>query len=410
MRFYTRRNIKGLLYLIAGLFTFKLVIERSDSDNQKRRASAREVFNEVQPDLLEQDQQLLLQAHNKGNADENKDIGENGGIRDLEEIVESYEYKEEEEEGGDGPVDFDIVQAPKEAGVQSPLDEKIQKDLDFFEEREKVYRERRERVQQVCTDLGGAGSYGSLNNCPLKRLRWLVSHKMLMCFNAKVGTSTWMQYLMEAGFPGVLKNSPHWHYTAERYLKPPQKRHSETSKDLMKTFGKVVIVRDPFARIVSAYIDKISTRSFAKLCRYIISKYRPNPPDNAAKQPSFEEFVRFLVDHTSSSDSVWKKLETRTDRHWFPFYANCFPCDLQYDVIATMDTIHEDTRYIMQKYKLGLSDSIWGNHRASTSSEDKALALFKTIPRNLTLALYQRNRIDFLMFGYSVEKYLTPSS
>ena len=40
----------------------------------------------------------------------------------------------------------------------------------------------------------------------------------------QVGTSTWMQYLMNVGFPGVLQNSTHWHYTAEKYLKPPEKR------------------------------------------------------------------------------------------------------------------------------------------------------------------------------------------
>ncbi|XP_063588291.1 carbohydrate sulfotransferase 11-like [Penaeus indicus] len=406
MRLYKRKNIKSLGYLLAGLLAVKIVIERSDYDNQRRRANTRHVTPDVRPDLLDQGEQLL-QAHSKEYEDEEiDDEGENGGIRDIEELAESYEYMEDKE-GEDGGDSVAVNLEAGEGDVRAPLDENMQ---EFFEEREKVYKERRERVQQVCKDLGGAGSYGSIDQCPLKRLRWLVSHNLLMCFNAKVGTSTWTQYLMEAGFPGVLKNSTHWHYTAERYLKPTHKRYSSAAKDLMKEFGKVVIVRDPFARIVSAYLDKIATRSFAKLSRYIIKNYRVSPRNNATRQPTFEEFVKFLVEHTSSSDSVWKKLETRTDRHWFPYYANCFPCDIDYDVIATMETIHEDTRYIMQKYRLGLSDTIWGNHRSSTSSEEKALALFKTIPRSLTMALYQRNRIDFLMFGYSVEKYLSPPS
>lgn len=410
MRLHTRKIIKSFVYLLAGLFAFKLVIERSDYENQRRRASARHETQEVQHDLLDQGQQLL-QAHDKEYEEEIVEEGENEGIRDIEELAESYEYdKEEEEDGDDSPVDLEDVREPVEGGAEAPSDKNTQEDLDFFAEREKVYKERRERVQQVCQDLQGSGSYGSIDHCPLKRLRWLVSHRLLMCFNAKVGTSTWTQYLMEAGFPGVLKNSTHWHYTAERYLKPPYKRYSSAAKEMLKDFGKVVIVRDPFARIVSAYLDKIATRSFAKLSRYIIRNYRTTPSANATRAPSFEEFVRFLVEQTSSSDGVWKKLETRTDRHWFPYYANCFPCDLDYDVIATMETIHEDTRYIMQKYKLGLSDTIWGNHRASTSSEEKALTLFKDLPRSLTLALYQRNRVDFHMFGYSVDKYLFPSS
>ncbi|XP_047496515.1 carbohydrate sulfotransferase 11-like [Penaeus chinensis] len=378
MRLYTRKNIKSLGYLLAGLLAVKIVIERADYDNQRRRASTRHVTPAVRPDLLDQGIGEHLRLHGRKR-------------RGRWRIYCAREFR------------------GRRGGRASAFGREYAGFGIFSREREGVQGAQRTGTASVQRPRGRR-VLRAIDHCPLKRLRWLVSRNLLMCFNAKVGTSTWTQYLMEAGFPGVLKNSTHWHYTAERYLKPPQKRYSSAVKDLMKKFGKVVIVRDPFARIVSAYLDKIATRSFAKLSRYIIKNYRVTPRNNATRQPTFEEFVKFLVEHTSSSDSVWKKLEMRTDRHWFPYYANCFPCDIDYDVIATMETIHEDTRYIMQKYRLGLSDNIWGNHRTSTSSEEKALALFKTIPRNLTMALYQRYRIDFLMFGYSVEKYLSPPS
>lgn len=91
---------------------------------------------DVRPDLLDQDQQLL-HAHGKEYEDEVADEGKNEGIRDIEELADSYEYMEEkEDEDGDRvPVNLEAG----EGGVQAPLDENTQKDLEFFEEREKVW-------------------------------------------------------------------------------------------------------------------------------------------------------------------------------------------------------------------------------------------------------------------------------
>lgn len=49
-----------------------------------------------------------------------------------------------------------------------------------------MYEERQKRVREVCKLLGDAGSYGSLKRTPLGRMRWLTSHRLVMCFNAKV--------------------------------------------------------------------------------------------------------------------------------------------------------------------------------------------------------------------------------
>ncbi|KAK4290810.1 hypothetical protein Pmani_036324, partial [Petrolisthes manimaculis] len=275
-----------------------------------------------------------------------------------------------------------------------------------------VYRERRERVAQVCEREGAQVSYGSVRGAPLQRLRWLHSHSLVMCFNAKVGTSTWTQYLVEVAKPGLLTNTSHWHYTALTVLKPPYRRTSQKALDLLDESGKVIMVRHPFARIVSAYKDKIATRSFKRLSRFIITKYRPassSNNDDDSPVPSFKEFVEFLVDFSTPSDNVQDKRNNRTDRHWFQYYANCAVCDIHYDVIGKMETVHEDTRYIMEKFKLGLSDSVWNNHQGKKSSEDAALEMFKELPRALTVALYQRYRLDFEMFGYTVTNYLTPS-
>ncbi|XP_069958338.1 carbohydrate sulfotransferase 11-like [Cherax quadricarinatus] len=278
-------------------------------------------------------------------------------------------------------------------------------DEKFIEEREEVYKKRTARVKQVCDKLAGRVSYGSVTAAPLHRLRWLTSHKMIMCFNAKVGTTTWTKYMMEAAFPGHLNNASNWHYTAQALLKPPFRRASNKALALMGKFDKVMLVRHPFARLVSAYIDKVATGKFANLCRHIVNKYRPDNSPLTTRQPSFKEFVQYLVETIPARGVIRNKKAYITDRHWRHYYANCAVCDIHYNVIGTMETMTEDTRYMVHKYRLGVSDHLWMNH-LSTTSEEAALRLFQTVPETLTMKLYQRYQVDFLMFGYDVQPYL----
>ncbi|XP_068200440.1 carbohydrate sulfotransferase 11-like [Palaemon carinicauda] len=424
MRFFIRRYLKASIYFIVVLFLFSLMQKHAEFMKKRDVMEKDDQSNPLDKELHLLNELNILKE--KVKVEEN--VNEAEAIRqDTDDDVEEDGTDEEEEEEEDylevgvGPDPLDL-KAPQEPGPElrleniQPKEEKLdggplvekKDDLDFFRERERVYKERRNHIREVCDRLGSEGTYRTLANVPLRRLRWLNKKRLIMCFNAKVGTSTWTQYLMEAGFPGMLKNVTHWHHTAERLLRPPTNRKSDISISMMKKYTKIILVRDPFARIVSAYLDKIARMRFSSLCRFIVRKYRPINSKLNQRQPSFEEFARFLVDQTPISDDIKAKRNHRSDRHWFHYYANCAPCDIQYDIVATMETVHEDTRYIMEKYKLGLKDTVWNNHQAKSSSEEMAIKLFQELPRNLTLELYQRYRVDFMMFGYGYEKYLSP--
>ncbi|XP_050705318.1 carbohydrate sulfotransferase 11-like [Eriocheir sinensis] len=123
--------------------------------------------------------------------------------------------------------------------------------------------------------------------------------------------------------------------------------------------------------------------------------------------PTFVEFVRFLIAKTPPGDDVTtKRLRGSKNVHWTPFHVNCAPCDIDYDVILNMETINEDTRYVSERFRLGLQEGVWKNRAKTNSTEVTALGLFKTLPRNYILALHQRFRTDFLMFGYSLTPFL----
>ncbi|XP_071547462.1 carbohydrate sulfotransferase 11-like isoform X2 [Panulirus ornatus] len=295
-------------------------------------------------------------------------------ITSIHAIIMLKNYSEDkltriQETGNDSAKDV-YSEMPEENSEEDEGNEDMKANREFFREREKVYSERRKRLKSVCDQLGDTVSYGSLASVPHGRLRWLMSHKLIMCFIPKVGTSTWTQYLLEAEFPGLLKNVSNWHGTAQKFLGPPD-------------------------RII-------------RLRRYVIDRYRPRNSSLTSKHPSFEEFVQFLVEFTPIDDDIRVKKANRTDRHWLPYYVNCAPCDIHYDVIATLESAKEDTRYLLRKYQLGQPEGVRRNHH-NISTELTALTLFKNLPRNLTLALHQRYRVDFLMFGYNVTDYLASS-
>ncbi|XP_063879621.1 carbohydrate sulfotransferase 13-like isoform X2 [Scylla paramamosain] len=241
-------------------------------------------------------------------------------------------------------------------------------DEDFLREREKVFSERRQRIEKVCQQMGPVVTYGSVENTPLSRLRWLNARSLIMCFNAKVGTSSWSQYLLDVAKPGLVSTLKNIHSAAARLLVPP--------------FGH------------------------SRLSKSIIRIYRPRSSPLTSKIPTFEEFVKFLISDIPLKDDIKKKHRGVQNIHWMPFYANCAPCDIHYDVILNMETIEDDTRYINHQFRLGLKQQLQMNHHAPNSSESSALNLFKELPHDLIMALHKRYRVDFDMFGYSTYPFL----
>ena len=84
----------------------------------------------------------------------------------------------------------------------------------------------------------------------------------------------------------------------------------------------------------------------------------------------------------------------------------------RYNVIGTFETIKEDVEYIAQESKLdvNITSFPWTNkknHLTDTSQEPLSVKYFRQIDRDSIRKLYNIYKIDFEMFGYSVQDYLT---
>ena len=95
-----------------------------------------------------------------------------------------------------------------------------------------------------------------------------------------------------------------------------------------------------------------------------------------------------------------------TDPHLHPFWNECNYCNLNYEVIGKMETFTNDSNYIMAK--TGMRPSIEQEHISSGgSTSDLAKVYFANIPNKLTKKLQQLYKIDFEMFNYNIQDFLS---
>lgn len=120
--------------------------------------------------------------------------------------------------------------------------------------------------------------------------------------------------------------------------------------DILVNYVKFMFVRDPFSRILSAYVDKLFIPNFVfweNVGRLIVLQHRKNP-DKQSKtcghNVHFPEFIKHIV--TSETEQKFR------NPHWYPMYEGCRPCHIEYDFIGKMESFKEDIRQLLKNTNL----------------------------------------------------------
>ncbi|XP_033752115.1 carbohydrate sulfotransferase 13-like [Pecten maximus] len=95
----------------------------------------------------------------------------------------------------------------------------------------------------------------------------------------------------------------------------------------------VLVTRDPFTRLFSAYLDKYYILGIwgREMAKNIGKDHRKMRAGFCGFNISFEEFY-----------------ERREDRHTLPVSSLCDPCSLRYDVICKQETLTSDTEHVLE--------------------------------------------------------------
>ena len=118
-----------------------------------------------------------------------------------------------------------------------------------------------------------------------------------------------------------------------------------------------------------------------------------NTSNDLNVEPTFKEVVKFLTD---------PRTERPFNLQWMPFHEACLPCEVRYDFIGHYETLKEDADYVLKK--IGMHEiqlvhhNPWDLNTSSIVSKEMA-----TLSHDEIRKLVDIYRLDFLLFGYSME-------
>ncbi|XP_013400851.1 carbohydrate sulfotransferase 10-like [Lingula anatina] len=208
-------------------------------------------------------------------------------------------------------------------------------------------------------------------------------HRVILCAIPKAASRTWRKLMLQLN--GQLNTS-----VVYKDMPYPDIKIYERRLNTYSDFGihtrvnshiKIMTVRHPLVRLVSAYKEQLVFISMVK--KYIKQR------EGKTRKTTFADFLNYIVGNGNI--------------HWDPFHKLCSPCKLRYDFVAYFETIEEDTKNILAL--LGADDLIKlpPSHRSiKLSSDDEARKYYTGIDQQLLKRLSELYWIEEKYFGYNM--------
>ncbi|KMQ96869.1 carbohydrate sulfotransferase 11-like protein [Lasius niger] len=174
----------------------------------------------------------------------------------------------------------------------------------------------------------------------------------------------------------------------------------------LATYDKLIVVRHPLERLLSAYRNKLETKH-EKSARYfqsrfgkkIIKKYRSNATEESLKNGddvTFREFVDFVTDDSENG--------TRNE-HWRPIYELCQPCIINYNLISKYESLVEDATEVLER--IGVTSMNFPAKPSSSEPTSRKLdRYYSTLSYKQLRKLADLYKLDLKLFDYSLEDVL----
>ena len=170
--------------------------------------------------------------------------------------------------------------------------------------------------------------------------------------------------------------------------------------NMFRIYYKIMLVRDPFERLVSAYrnkwLGKENAELHSTLGKMIVRRYRFNDSKSAdpkGDDVKFIEYVRYLIDNPSKD----------VNEHWMSYHDLCRPCDVNYDFIGSIDTLSRDVSHAMGQ--INVDQTTVTDKTALIGTKNVIANFLKQLPKKDFDALVEKFRFDHQLFGYEIPNY-----
>ena len=252
-------------------------------------------------------------------------------------------------------------------------------------------------------------------------------HKLLVCLPAKTGSSNFKNVLIKASSTykrgkytaEIGQDQLHWtdvlRHFGVRNLNDYSRKDIE---NILQTYTKVIVVRNPMVRVYSAYREKLVRRHANETCArhrkhmapWIARIARPKSLDTKPEtcpKPDIT-FEEFLTTFAKYPDLI------KTDVHWSSVEDDCLPCTIKFDHVLRLETGHTDLRFFVSDI---LNQSDWSgterirNRMGSFDERQVAANSFRETFeqfQNISSRTFERVKLAYSkymqLFGYQATK------
>ncbi|XP_045182403.2 carbohydrate sulfotransferase 11-like [Mercenaria mercenaria] len=250
----------------------------------------------------------------------------------------------------------------------------------------KRFYERSNILNTACSASKERQTYSDCDEKAVKQnLKYSKKSNIMYCAIEKAGSTFWKRILYVLGEEGSVSNPTHIktieaEYSKERFCDMSDNNWEEIEKVLAMSTS-IMFVRDPYARLFSAWLDKFYSPNIIywnSTGQVIAKSQRKVFTGGCICDITFTEFVNHTVDEILSGNKC-------VDRHFSPNYKHCNPCKLTYDYIGKYETMKEDTLYILNA--LNLKENV-------TFTQFDEDAAFDAIKDAADWVFYQRDKIS----------------
>ncbi|MFC0200058.1 sulfotransferase family protein [Paracoccus rhizosphaerae] len=228
-----------------------------------------------------------------------------------------------------------------------------------------------------------------------------LKNKYFFCEVAKSGCSSakkelWRQEVLDVPMPESFLNTnhnPHAPFHQHMLIKPFQLGRTKFNEFIRDpSVVKWAIVRNPFTRILSGYLDKVQRNEpmFDNIAHQV-AKIRGVQRDAVeASSVSFEEYCQALAQFRRPVDF---------DQHWRPQYAHICADIIPYTFFAKLETLDDEAKDISRR--LGLSNLSFGAGKThATGSNEKVAQYYTDKTADIVRKVYAG---DFKHFHYDLD-------
>ncbi len=225
--------------------------------------------------------------------------------------------------------------------------------------------------------------------------------KFLMCIPHKSGSTNWLRMLaITSGNKEINRNtyvfgSDYVNMTGIRRL---SSYSLEEQAQRIHTYTKYIFVRNPYARLLSAYRDKFVAETdygYKVFSEIMLQKMRGEnykQTSRANVTMTFREFIGYILNMNEF------------DGHWSPYQLQCLPCKIKYNYVGKFETFEKDASEILRQItgNATIPDIIQRDAGpfSKVKTEDIVNEYFNTLPKDWLLRLHKIYSTDLEMFGY----------